>query len=271
MNPSPAAEASHQLDLLARLLRESQRVLLFTGAGASTESGIPDYRTPGGPWSRHRDVKLPEFLADADARAAFWARGRELYPAMLIARPNAVHHLAVRLHNEGRLTGVITQNVDGLHGAAGLPARLLVELHGNAHTVACLSCGAKSSRLEIQRRLEEGEQAPPCLLCGGILKSTTVIFGQPLPPEKVEQAREMAGRCDLCLVIGSSLKVYPAGYVPHWARKAGAELAIINLESTRLDGLCRVAVHARAAATLDRMLHYNGAHHTSAAMSGVGR
>ncbi len=240
-------------DALADLLDASSRVLLFTGAGASTESGVPDYRSPGGVWSRHRDVKYREFLADADARAAVWARSRELYPPILCARPNAAHYLGVRLHAEGRLVGVVTQNVDGLHSAAGLPEEALVELHGNAHRVACLSCGWKCPRVEVQRRLKAGERVPDCPACGGILKSTTIVFGQPVPPERLERARAMAESCDLCLVIGSSLAVYPAAYVPHWARGAGAELAIINIEPTRLDGFCRVAVHARAAETVERV------------------
>lgn len=242
------------LQALAQLLRGARKVLLFTGAGASTESGIPDYRTPGGVWSRYRNVQYREILEDPEARAIFWARGRELYPPMLQARPNAVHHLGGRLFEEGRLAGVVTQNVDGLHTAAGLPESEIVELHGNAHTIECLSCGRRCARLEVQRRLEAGEQVPDCLACGGVLKSTTVVFGQGVPAERLWRAREVASSCDLCLVVGSSLVVYPAGYVPHWAKAAGAELAIINAERTRLDGLCRVALHAKAAQSVERIL-----------------
>jgi NAD-dependent deacetylase len=240
----PAAGA---VEALAVLLGDARRVLLFTGAGASTESGIPDYRSPGGVWSRYRNVLHKEFLADPEARATFWARGRELYPPMQRARPNEAHALGSRLHVEGRLVAVVTQNVDGLHAAAGLPPELVVELHGNAHRVRCLGCGRECARAEVQGRLEAGERVPPCVGCGGILKPCTVSFGQAVPPEALARARELAARCDVCLVIGSSLAVYPAAYVPHWARAAGARLAIINLEPTRLDGLCEVVVRAPAA------------------------
>lgn len=267
-HPAHVTAPAPSLQALARLLDDANRVLLFTGAGVSTESGIPDYRSPGDVWSRYRNVKYHELLADPDARAVFWARGRELYPPMLAARPNAAHYLGAWLMDEGRLAGVVTQNVDGLHGAAGLPDHLLVELHGNAHTVLCISCGWECPRAVVQRRLEAGERAPDCPECGGILKSKTVMFGQPVPPEQLDRARDMAAGCDLCLVIGSSLVVYPAGYVPHWARTAGAELAIINAERTRLDSLCRVVIHGKAAETVERIWRLRiGAHN---AVSGAG-
>lgn len=249
-----AERASPDIAPLRALLEASHRVLIFTGAGASTESGIPDYRSPGGVWSRYPNVKHAEFMEDPEARATFWARGRELYPPILAARPNAAHELPVCLLDEGRLAGVVTQNVDGLHQAAGLPERLLIELHGNAHTASCLSCGWECSRAQVQRRLEAGERVPNCPVCGGILKPATVSFGQPVPPKQLDRARDLAAACDLCLVIGSSLAVYPAGYVPHWARAAGAELAIINLEPTRLDSLCRVVIRAKAAKTARQLL-----------------
>ena len=249
---------------LAALLNSSRRVLLFTGAGASTESGIPDYRSPGGVWSRYRNVKYREFLEDPALRRVFWERGRELYPPIRDARPNAAHRLPVRLHHEGRLVGVVTQNVDGLFQAAGLPAEMLVELHGNARRARCLDCGWECPRQLVQERLEAGDLDPACPSCGGILKPTTVAFGQPLPPEEIERAREMAARCDLCLVIGSSLAVYPAAYVPHWARNAGARLAILNLDRTRLDNLCDVAVHAPAARTLASIMRTHTVPHADA-------
>ncbi|MDP9350366.1 MAG: Sir2 family NAD-dependent protein deacetylase [Chloroflexota bacterium] len=239
---------------LAHLLHSCERVLLFTGAGASTEAGIPDYQSPGGVWSRYRNVTCTEFLEDPALRRVFWERGRELYPPIYSAHPNPAHYLAPWLLAEGRLAGVVTQNVDGLHQATGLPLEWLVELHGNAHRVRCLGCSWGCARQEVQQRLEAGDLTPECPGCGGILKPTTVAFGEPLPPEQTERARQMASGCDLCLVIGSALKVYPAAYVPHWARKAGACLAILNLEPTRLDDLCEVVVHARAGATLRRIL-----------------
>jgi len=228
-------------------------VLLFTGAGASTESGIPDYRTPGGVWSRYPNVKYSELLTSIEAREAFWARGRELYPPLLGAWPNAVHRLGVALEAQWRLAGVATQNVDGLHTAAGLAPERVVELHGNAHVVECLGCGWECERVDVQRRLEAGERAPECPRCGGILKSKTVMFGQPVPPEALTRARALAEECDLCLVIGSALQVYPAAYVPHWARRAGARLAILNAERTRLDNLCVVVVHGLAAETISAL------------------
>lgn len=249
--PPSTADTAREL---AHLLLSAEHVLLFTGAGASTESGIPDYRSPGGVWSRYRNVTYREFLHDPASRAVFWERGRELYPPIYGARPNATHALAPWLLARGRLAGVVTQNVDGLQQAAGLPEEWLVELHGNAHRVRCLSCGWSCPRQAVQQLLEAGNLVPECPFCGGILKPTSVAFGEPVPPKQTERARSMATSCDLCLVIGTALKVYPAAYVPHWARNAGARLAILNLEPTHLDDLCEVVVHTPAAQTLGRIL-----------------
>lgn len=235
---------------LTRLLREAERVLVFTGAGVSTESGIPDFRSPGGIWDRYPIVYYDEFLRDPEAQRRYWLRSRETYPVLAAAEPNPAHYAIARLDTLGKLLLVVTQNIDGLHQRAGLPPEKVVELHGNHHEVACIECGVRTPRQAIQAELVAGVEVPHCARCGGLLKNCTVSFGEPLPEAALRAAERAARECDLCLVVGSSLVVYPAAYVPAAAAERGVPLVIVNATPTPLDGLARLVLRGKAGAIL---------------------
>jgi NAD-dependent deacetylase len=207
----------------------------FTGAGVSTESGIPDFRSPGGLWSRYAPIGYRAFLTDPAMRAESWRRGLHTYAAIVEARPNPAHLALADWWRLGLVAGVVTQNIDGLHQRAGLPDAAVVELHGTSHRVRCLGCGRLSPRAAIQQRVLAGEADPPCQACGGILKPTTISFGQPLEPAVVAAAERLLGRARLCLIVGSSLVVYPAAELPARTLEAGGSLAIVNATETHLD------------------------------------
>lgn len=228
------------LDAARRLLARSRRAVAFTGAGVSTASGVPDFRSPGGIWSRYRPVTIQEFRASADARRRYWVYKRETYADFAQARPNAAHAALARLEAEGRMLGVITQNIDGLHQDAG--SRKVVELHGTNRRVECLGCGHSGPAAEAQERLLAGEDVPTCAGCGGPLKAATISFGQALRPEVLEEAFALAREADLLLVLGSSLVVYPAAAIPETVAAQGAPMIIVNREPTPLDGLAAVAL-----------------------------
>jgi NAD-dependent deacetylase len=228
------------LDGARRLLARSRHAVAFTGAGVSTASGVPDFRSPGGIWSRHRPVTIQEFRASADARRRYWLYKKETYADFAQARPNAAHAALARLEADGRMLGVITQNIDGLHQDAG--SRRVVELHGTNRRVECLGCGRGGPAAEAQERLLAGEEVPTCAGCGGPLKAATISFGQALRPEVLEEAFALAREADLLLVLGSSLVVYPAAAIPETVAARGAPMIIINREPTPLDGLAAEAL-----------------------------
>jgi len=233
MAPPPADVAS--LDQAARLLSSSRRVVAFTGAGVSTASGVPDFRSPGGIWSRYQPVTIQEFVASEDARRAYWRYKKETYADFAAARPNPAHHALARMEERGRLRAVVTQNIDGLHQEAG--SRVVVELHGTNRRATCLACGRDYPAPLVQERLLAGCEVPTCDSCGGALKSATVSFGQALPPDVWAEGWRWATSCDLLLVLGSSLVVHPAAVLPGAAASAGAAVVIVNREPTPMDGL----------------------------------
>jgi NAD-dependent deacetylase len=235
---------------LAALLRAAKRILVFTGAGVSTESGIPDFRSPGGIWDRYPMVYYDEFLRDPEAQRNYWRRSRATYPVIAAAEPNSAHLAIARLDALGKLLRVVTQNIDGLHQRAGTPAEKVIELHGSNHEVTCVECAARTPRQAIQAELVAGVEVPHCARCGGLLKNCTVSFGQALPEAALRAAEAAARSCDLCLVIGSSLVVYPAAYVPIYATDAGAPLVIVNATPTPLDSLARLILRGQAGAIL---------------------
>lgn len=238
----------------AALLRQAGRVVVFTGAGVSTESGIPDFRSPGGVWARYQPVLYHEFLSDALARRRYWRMQRELYPTLAAAQPNAAHCAITTLWELGKLDSVITQNIDDLHQRAGCPRDRVIELHGNGTRVGCLQCERVFPRAEIQAQLEAGDEEPHCESCGGILKPRTVSFGQPMPEREMRQAQERAATCDLMLVVGSTLVVYPAADIPRLAVDGGARLIILNLTETPLDGRADVVLRGHAGPTMQALL-----------------
>lgn len=239
---------------LAAILADAERLVAFTGAGISTESGIPDFRSPGGIWNRYKPIDYQTFLASDEGKREYWRRGRNTYAVIREARPNPAHLALVELERRGILRGVITQNIDGLHAAAGTSPERLVELHGTAHRVYCMACGARTMRDEVSARLDAGEAIPACRRCGGVLRAATVAFGEPLPREPWRRALDWARGSDLFLVIGSSLVVNPAAQLPLAAADAGAYLAIVNQTPTPLDGAAQLILRGPAGAIMERAL-----------------
>ena len=217
----------------------AERIVVLTGAGISTDSGIPDFRGPNGVWTRNpaaeKTATLQHYLSDADVRRAAW-QGRLTSPAWE-ARPNAGHRAIVELERRGRLRTVITQNVDELHQQAGTSPELVVEVHGTMRRVRCWDCAEEAPMERALARVRAGEDDPSCRSCGGILKSATISFGQALVPEVIDRALHAAEDCDLLLAVGSSLQVYPAAYAVPRAKQAGALVVIVNAEPTNMDGL----------------------------------
>jgi NAD-dependent deacetylase len=224
---------------LAEQIAAASSVTAFTGAGISTESGIPDFRGPRGVWKKMRPIELSEFLADAGARREYWRRKVEGYPAMRDAEPNAGHRALARLFDAGYLQTVITQNIDGLQQKAGIPDEHVIELHGSNAYVHCLSCRRRYAWEEILPRYREGDHEPRCDSCGGWLKPATISFGQAMPEAEMQRAWREAERAALMLVVGSSLLVYPAAALPEITSREGGQVYIVNAEPTGLDGLAR--------------------------------
>jgi NAD-dependent deacetylase len=240
------------------LIRRSQKVIVFTGAGVSTESGIPDFRSPGGVWQKYNpeDFYYQKFISSEESREKYWQMSREFYEPLKNARPNAAHEAVAELERMGKLDCVITQNIDNLHQRAGSSPQKVIELHGTAVSVSCLSCRKKYTREEIQSWLLREVKVPRCDACGGILKPDTVSFGQSMPVRETEEAFHRARNCDLFIVIGSSLVVQPAASVPLEAKEAGAKLVIINREPTYHDSYADVVIHGSAGEVMSKVLEY---------------
>jgi len=242
---------------LAEAVLASKRLVVFTGAGVSTESGIPDFRSPTGVWARYDpgDFSYQNFIASPAARMRYWQVGREIYATIQLAKPNAAHLAIAELERLGLLDAVITQNVDNLHQTAGVSPERVIELHGNAIRARCLSCGRPFSRDEIQARLEYGEAIPTCALpCGGIIKPATILFGEAMPVRETMEAERRARGADTFIVVGSSLVVFPAAMMPLHAKEAGATLAIVNLEPTPYDDQADILIHGKAGEVMGRVI-----------------
>ena len=242
-----------RIALIARKIREAGKNIFFTGAGISTESGIPDYRSQGGIWDKFRPVYFDEFMSSKDAREEYWRRWKELYRGIQQARPNVGHTSIARLDQLGFLHAVITQNVDGLHQLSGLADEKIIELHGNTRRIRCLKCRKITSTDDIQKRLASGDPAPECK-CGGYLKPDTISFGQAMPAVEVNRAVSLSQTCDFFMVVGSTLLVQPAAHMPVYAKQNGAFLVIINLSETPCDDLCDVLVRDKAGDVLQRVV-----------------
>jgi NAD-dependent deacetylase len=223
------------LEEFAATIRANQEIVVFTGAGISTESGIPDFRSPGGVWTRYTPIPFQEYMNSEKARIETWRRRLETYEAHKNAKPNIGHYFVNSLHQKGKLIGLITQNVDGLHGVAGLTGEKIVELHGSNRKVICMKCNKLFDPDEIIKRLVGDFSSPKCDACGGILKMATISFGQAMPQEAMRQAQEWTEKAEVFIIMGSSLQVQPAASFPVVAKRNGALLAIINREATPLD------------------------------------
>jgi NAD-dependent deacetylase len=225
------------LEEFAREIRKRGEIVFFTGAGVSTESGVPDFRSPGGIWTKYSPVYFDEFVSSEEARVRYWTMKRETHDLYRNVRPNIGHRSIAAFEQRSQLLGLITQNVDGLHGIAGVSPEKMVELHGTDRKVSCLGCGKNFDPDPIYARLVESIMPPPCDGCGGLLKPATISFGQPMPQAAMKRAQEWSEAADVFIVVGSSLVVQPAASFPVSAKQSGALLAIVNRETTPLDNL----------------------------------
>ncbi len=231
----------YTIERVARWLAEARRAVVFTGAGMSTESGIPDFRSPGGVWARNTPVYYDEFLRSSEARFEYWRQKAEAAADFERAEPNVGHRTIARWEAERRVLGVVTQNIDGLHQRAG--SERVLELHGTVRWIVCVDCRARFEPLPLMAWFREHQQVPACAACGvGRLKSATVSFGQALPEDVLEESVQWARECDLFLAIGSSLVVQPAAGLPKLAQASGAKLVIINRDPTELDALADAVI-----------------------------
>ncbi|MCX7065084.1 MAG: Sir2 family NAD-dependent protein deacetylase [Proteobacteria bacterium] len=239
------------LDQFRRLLDSAHRVVVFTGAGISTESGIPDFRSPGtGLWTKIKPIQFQDFVASDSIRQESWRRRFSGERTIENAQPNKGHEAIAKLIREGKATAVITQNVDNLHQNSGIDANHIIELHGNATYAACLDCRTRYELVEIEQQFTTTGRVAPCSRCGGIIKSATISFGQAMPEHEMRRAQEQTLACDLFIVVGSSLVVYPAAGFPEMAKEIGAKLVIINREPTPLDPIADLLLHREIGQTL---------------------
>ena len=238
---------------LAALFAGAQHITCLTGAGMSTESGIPDYRDEGGIWARHRPVYFHEFMTSRQARITYWQQKVEFYCRLRATRPNPAHLAIAKLCSMGLVDAVITQNIDGLHQAAGTPGDKVIELHGNGLRVRCMSCGELSPINHALSRVESGDEAPECR-CGGFLKPDTISFGQAMPEDELGRAIHFARTAESFIAVGSTLVVQPASHLPLNAKQNGACLAIITLSETPLDQLADIRIPCKAGDALQNLV-----------------
>lgn len=240
----------HPISQLAQWMRAARHGVVFTGAGMSTESGIPDFRSPGGVWSRMQPIEFDDFLHSPEARHESWRRVFSGERGWTGKQPNAGHAVIADWVRSGRVAHVITQNVDNLHQISGVPDGQVTELHGNAGYARCLDCGERAELEDLRTEFERTGQVRSREACGGLLKLATISFGQTMPEAAMARAEQQTLACDLFLAIGSSLQVYPAAGFPEMAKAHGAKLAILNRETTGLDDIADLVIHAEIGVTL---------------------
>ncbi len=240
------------------LVKGAERILVFTGAGLSTESGIPDFRSPGGIWDKYdpSDFYFQNIISDEACREKYWRMSTEYYLIMKGAHPNSAHRALKTLEDTGRLLAIVTQNIDRLHHRAGNSPRKIIEIHGTAFAVICLSCGKRYQRDAIEERIAAGIKVPYCDDCSGILKPDTISFGQAMPDDAMTEAMNYTRQCDLCMVLGSSLVVYPAASIPEYAVQNGARLIIINRDETPLDYRADLVIHDSVTKILSNIIKH---------------
>lgn len=244
----------YDLQEFKALLFGAKRVVVFTGAGISTESGIPDFRSPGGIWSKHKPIPFQDFLASEEVRRESWNRKFATDSIVRQAIPNTGHLAIAQLCQDGIVSAVITQNIDGLHQKSGIPDEKVIELHGNGTYASCLECKKHVSLKVIKKLFETDRLVPVCTRCGGIVKTATISFGQPMPEAEMRRADEETLLCDLFIVIGSSLVVYPAAAFPALAKQNGAKLIILNREATDMDPIADLAINREIGPTLTNLI-----------------
>ncbi|WP_037493680.1 SIR2 family NAD-dependent protein deacylase [Sneathiella glossodoripedis] len=239
-----------EIQTFQKMIEGSTNIVVFTGAGISTESGIPDFRSPGGLWEKNRPIDFSEFMSSPEARKEAWRRKFAMEEVLGNAIPNSGHLAIAKLYEQQKIGAVITQNIDGLHQASGIPEEDVIELHGNTTYAKCLDCHERMSLDAVKVKFIPDEILPHCEKCGGIVKTATISFGQAMPVAEMRRAEEEALNCDLMIAIGSSLVVYPAADIPVLARQNGANLVILNREPTPLDGIATLTLNREIGETL---------------------
>lgn len=239
---------------LAELIDRSSVIVPFTGAGISTECGIPDFRSPGGLWTKHAPIPFDQFLTSQEARDETWRRRFAMDATLSQAKPGRGHRALASLYRMGKSPGVITQNIDNLHQASGIPADRVCELHGNTTYAACLDCGKRYEIKWVKDSFDQSGRSPECTACDGYIKSATVAFGQSMPAAAMQQAEELAMSADLMLTIGSSLVVWPAAGFPLMAKRNGAALVIVNREPTDFDDIADLVIQHDIGDVLSRFI-----------------
>jgi NAD-dependent deacetylase len=238
----PITDPDEAAATLAAMVRAADEIAGFTGAGISTECGVPDFRTPGSPWMQNKPIPYDAFVASPEARREAWRRKFTMDDTYAGAKPGRGHMALAALHHAGKMPFLITQNIDGLHQQSGLPPDSVIELHGNGTFAKCLSCEIRHELADIRPVFERDGEVPPCRACGGMLKSATISFGQAMPEEQMRRAAGATLACDLFMAIGSSLVVFPAAGLPRAARENGARLVILNREPTALDPVADLVI-----------------------------
>jgi len=244
------ASAGDETKRLSAMLAEARRVVVFTGAGISTESGIPDFRSPGGIWTRMAPIDFEDFVASREMRREAWRRRFAMEESFAKARPNAGHAAVAALIARGQATHVITQNIDNLHQDSGVPETQVIEIHGNTRYAKCLECGERMELGPIRAYFERHGDPPDCAACGGLVKTATISFGQAMPEREMARAQDATLACELFLVLGSSLVVYPAAGFPLLAKRKGARLVIVNREATDQDEIADLVIHQSIGETM---------------------
>ncbi len=247
---------AEKIDKAAELVAQSQKIMVFTGAGISTESGIPDFRSPGGIWTKYDpdDFTIQKYRSSQEVRKKVWKLMTDPELKFGSADPNPGHLAIAELHAMGKLYAVVTQNVDGLHQKAGVPEEMVFELHGDMSHARCLGCSCHYSSEQVIEWLEKGLEDPACPQCGSILKPAGVFFGEQLPADVLTESERRSRTCDLCIVIGSSLEVLPAANIPYYAVMSKAKLMIINAAPTSLDSMAQVLMEARSGVVMPQII-----------------
>jgi NAD-dependent deacetylase len=246
-----------EIERLRDLIGSAKRIVAFTGAGISTESGIPDFRSPGGIWTKYQPIYFDDFMSSEEMRRESWRRKFATDETMHKAEPNAGHRALAKLVEQGKMTSIITQNVDGLHQRSGVPDSKIIELHGNSTYASCLDCGHRYELEPIKKAFQAEAALPICEKCDGIVKTATISFGQAMPEIQMARAQDETMGCDLFMVLGSSLVVYPAAGFPRVAKRKGAGLVIVNRDPTDQDSDADLVVHAEIGPTLSRVVGVN--------------
>ena len=242
---------------LHEMIAGAQRIVAFTGAGISTESGIPDFRSPGGIWTKYQPIYFDDFMSSEEMRHEAWRRKFATDETMVKAEPNAGHRALAKLVEQRKMTAIITQNIDGLHQRSGVPDSKIIELHGNTTYATCLDCGQRYELAPIRKAFQAKGELPMCEKCDGIVKTATISFGQAMPEIQMARAQDETMSCDLFIVLGSSLVVFPAAGFPQIARRKGAKLVILNREPTDQDKTADLVIHGEIGPTMSRVVGVN--------------